>query len=158
LIYEAVAKTKYLATKKSVRRVTGFFSYWREYIPSFSEIAKPLTDLTMKRVPESIPFSQPAANALEKLKFLLCEAVKRPFSTTDMSKPFIIYCDSSNFCFGACLMQNIDRNDYPATLASAKLTKTQQGWSTIEKEAYTQYHGRYKSSNSGFLITRSCKL
>jgi hypothetical protein len=54
-----------------------------------------------------------------------------------MSKPFIIYCDSSNFCVGACLAQNIDGSEYsPVAFASAKLTKTQQGWSTIEKEAY----------------------
>jgi hypothetical protein len=135
-VYEAVAKIKYPETKKAARRVTGFFSFWREYIPSFSEIAKPLTDLTMKRVPEKIPFSQPAANALKKLKFFLCEAVKHPLSVIDMSKPFIIYCDSSNFCVGACLAQNIDGSEYPVAFASAKLTKTQQGWSTIEKEAY----------------------
>jgi hypothetical protein len=135
-VYDAVAKLKYPATKKAVRRLTGFFSYWREYIPSFSEIAKPLTDLTMKRVPESIPFIHSVADALEKLKFLLCEAVKRPLRIIDMSKPFVIYCDSSNFSVGSCLAQNIDGRDCPVAFASAKLTKTQQGWSTIEKEAY----------------------
>jgi hypothetical protein len=135
-VYEAVAKLKYPETKKAVRRLVGFFSYWREYIPSFSEIAKPLTDLTMKRVPERIPFNQGAANALEKLKLLLCEAVKQPLSIIDMSKPFTIHCDSSNFSVGSCLSQNVDGKDYPVAFASAKLTKTQQGWSTIEKEAY----------------------
>ena len=135
-VYEAVAKLKYPETKKAVRRLVGFFSYWREYIPSFSEIAKPLTDLTMKRVPERIPFNQGAANALEKLKLLLCEAVKQPLSIIDISKPFTIHCDSSNFSVGSCLSQNVDGKDYPVAFASAKLTKTQQGWSTIEKEAY----------------------
>jgi hypothetical protein len=30
MVYEAVAKIKYPETKKAVRRITGFFSYWRE--------------------------------------------------------------------------------------------------------------------------------
>jgi len=35
-------------TKKQVRRMVGFFPYFRDYIPNFAEIAKPLTDLTGK--------------------------------------------------------------------------------------------------------------
>ena len=41
--------------KKQVRQVLGFFSYFRNYIPIFSAVAKPLTDLTGKRVPNHIP-------------------------------------------------------------------------------------------------------
>jgi hypothetical protein len=86
-VYETVAKLTYPETKKAVRRLVGFFSYWDEYIPSFSEIAKPLTDLTMQRILEHILFNQ--AKALETLKFLLCEAVKQPLSIKHMSNPFV---------------------------------------------------------------------
>ena len=44
--------------KKQVRQVLGFFSYFRDYIPDFSAVAKPLTDLTGKRVPNCIPWGE----------------------------------------------------------------------------------------------------
>jgi len=34
----------------------GFFSYFRDYIPNFAELAKPLSDLTSKRIPRNIPW------------------------------------------------------------------------------------------------------
>ena len=46
---EAVKNMKVPKTKKQVRQVLGFFSYFRDYIPNFSAIAKPLTDLTSKK-------------------------------------------------------------------------------------------------------------
>jgi len=42
-------------TKTQVRQVLGFFSWFREYIPDFAIHAKPLTDLTVKRVLSEIP-------------------------------------------------------------------------------------------------------
>ena len=45
-------------TKKQVRRLIGFFSYFRNYIPNFAEIAQPLTDLTGKRVPNKVPWGE----------------------------------------------------------------------------------------------------
>ena len=47
----AIEKMKAPETKKQLRQILGFFSYFREYIPNFAELAKPLTDLTSKRVP-----------------------------------------------------------------------------------------------------------
>jgi len=38
-------------TKRQVRRLVGFFSYFRDYIQNFAEIAQPLTDLTKKENP-----------------------------------------------------------------------------------------------------------
>jgi len=44
--------------KKQVRQVLGFFSYFRDYIPDFSAVAKPLTDLTGKLMPNCIPWGE----------------------------------------------------------------------------------------------------
>jgi len=45
-------------TKTEVRQLLGFFSYFRDHIPHFAEIAKPLlTDLTTKRVPNTVPWN-----------------------------------------------------------------------------------------------------
>ena len=41
-------------SKKEVRQILGFFSYFRTYIDRFAEIAKPFTDLTRKQVSSKI--------------------------------------------------------------------------------------------------------
>ena len=55
-------------TKKQVRRLIGFFSYFRDYIPGFAEIAQPLTELTGKRVPNRVPWGEKENLAFEKIK------------------------------------------------------------------------------------------
>ena len=45
-------------TKKQVRRLIGFFSYFQDYIPGFAKIAQPLTELTGKRVPNKVPWGE----------------------------------------------------------------------------------------------------
>jgi len=44
-------------SKKEVRQILGFFSYFRAYIDRFAEIAKPLTDLTRKQVSSKISWT-----------------------------------------------------------------------------------------------------
>jgi len=48
--FAAVHELKEPESKLQVRQIVGFFSFFREYIPNFATICKPLTDLTSKRV------------------------------------------------------------------------------------------------------------
>jgi len=70
----AVHQMKIPETKKHIRQILGFFSYFRDYIPRFAEVTKPLTDLTQKRIPSRIPWGQQEHQAFEMLKSKLCEA------------------------------------------------------------------------------------
>jgi len=63
-------------TKKEVRQILGFFSYFRTYIDSFAEVAKPLTDLCKKQVVNPIQWTETHQNAFDDLKRKLCEATK----------------------------------------------------------------------------------
>ena len=47
----AIATIPKPTTKRELRRLLGALGYYREYIPHFALIAKPLTDLTNKRAP-----------------------------------------------------------------------------------------------------------
>jgi len=80
-------------TKKQLRQIVGLFSFFRDYINNFSFVAKPLTDLTNKRVLERIPFHQREREALNELKKLLIDAVIQPLNIIDMSRPFSIFTD-----------------------------------------------------------------
>ena len=61
-------------TKKQNRQLLGFFSWFRDYIPNFAMHAKPLTDLTAKKIPFVIPWGKTQQDAFDKLKKLLCKA------------------------------------------------------------------------------------
>jgi len=53
-----IASVEYIqppSTKKDVRRLIGFFSYFRNFIPSLAETARIITDLTQKSVPNNVP-------------------------------------------------------------------------------------------------------
>ena len=124
-------------TKRQLRQIIGFFSFFREYIPGFAMVCKPLTDLTGKRTPDRIPFGSREREALNRLKRMLCDAASKPLSIIDLKKQFSLYVDSSNYAVGAALTQpDAMGHERPIAFASSKLTETQQRWATIEKEAY----------------------
>jgi len=118
---------------------------------SFSSIAKPLTNLTTKRVPERIPFRDRQRAALNELKRLLYEAVNKPLSIIDMSKQFDIYVDASNFAVGACMTQVSEEGERPVAFASCKFNNTHRSVGLRFIKKLTQLYGRYKRSNTGFL-------
>ncbi|GFW64847.1 hypothetical protein TNCV_3067041 [Trichonephila clavipes] len=61
-------------TKKELRSVLGLCNYYREYIPKYSELVYPLTELTKKRVPDSIPWTEKHDSSFHLLKRALVEA------------------------------------------------------------------------------------
>jgi len=129
-------------TKKQVRQILGFFSFFREHIPNYAKHAKPLTDLTGKGTPERLTLNNEASLAVNTLKDLLCKATMEPLVIIDPSKPFCLYVDACDYVIGAILTQSVDLGegqgyqDYPVAFGSAKLSLTQQRWAIIEKEAY----------------------
>ena len=124
-------------TKKQLRQIIGMFSFFREYIPNFAFVAKPLTDLTSKRVSDRIPFGQREREAFNSLKQLLCKAANEPLDIIDPSRQLSLFVDASENSVGAALTQCDNQGRIrPVAFASNKLTATQQRWSTIEREAY----------------------
>ena len=121
-------------TKKDVRRLIGFFSYFRSFIPSLAEKAKIITDLTQKHIPNKVPWSTEHQNALENLKAELCNCVA--LHTIDFSQDFGLLIDASAVAVGCCLIQWSEGTEKPIAFASMKLSETQSRWSTIEREAF----------------------
>ncbi|GFU31865.1 hypothetical protein TNCV_1111281 [Trichonephila clavipes] len=68
----AVKKFPVPTTVKQVQSFLGLTGYFRKLIPAYSQIAKPLSDLTRKDNP--FIFEQPQMEAFEKLKKLLTES------------------------------------------------------------------------------------
>jgi hypothetical protein len=128
--------------------VLGFFSWFREYIPGFATHARPLTDLTAKRVPTKIPWGEAQQMAFDKLKSLLCKATTDPLYIIDFAKPFNIFVDASDYAVAGILTQTDDNGaERPIAFASRKLNVTQRAWSTIEKESYAALWALQKYRN-----------
>ena len=71
---EAVHKFPVPETKKQVRTFLGLTGYYRRFIPEYSSIAAPLTDLTKKSSPNQVVWSAQCDEAFVRLKQLLCSS------------------------------------------------------------------------------------
>jgi hypothetical protein len=89
---------------KSVHQICSFLGlagYYRRFIPDFSRIDKPMTELLKKGV--KFVWSEECDKAFHTLREHLTSA---PVLTQpDMSKPFEVFCDASGTVLGCMLMQ-----------------------------------------------------
>jgi hypothetical protein len=141
---KAVQDMRNPRTKTEVRQILGFFSYFREYLSNFSEIAKPLTDLTAKRIPANIQWEKCHQKALDQLKDKLCQSTMSPLFIINFKEPFELHVDASDYAIASLLTQKHDGVDCPIAFSSAKLTKTQRNWSVVEKEAHSALQALHK--------------
>ena len=110
-------------TKRQLRGILGFFSYFRKYINAFAEKAKLLSDLTAKRVPQNIKslWNQEHSKALEALKFDLIHACESQLHIIRMDQPFEIFIDASGYAVGGYLGQRDDVGvEHPIAFFSSK--------------------------------------
>ena len=133
----AIHAIKIPETKKQVRQIMGFFNYFRDSIPNFAALAQPITDLTKKSKSNKICWGVGEQRALDNLKSALQEATENVLYIIDQNKDFSLLVDASDHTVAGVLTQSSDEGiERPIAFFSWKLTKTQQGWSTVEKEAY----------------------
>ena len=92
---------------REVRSFVGMCSYYRRFIPNFSEIAEPIIALTRKHA--RFRWSTECQTAFEYLKQSL--TVVPLLAYPDPNKPYTLYTDASNSCIGACLTQTCDESD-----------------------------------------------
>ncbi|XP_062830648.1 uncharacterized protein LOC134297351 [Anolis carolinensis] len=123
-------------TKKQVRSFLGLAGYYRKFIPSFSNLAAPLLDLTKKKNPNKIIWTPNCQTSMDRLKQAITSdsVLKAP----DFDEPFILTCDASDIGLGAVLSQ-IDKEgeDRPILFLSKKWHSHECSMSTIEKECYS---------------------
>ena len=129
-------------------------NFYRVYIPNFSALALPLTDLTKKDLPNRIVFNDVQMKAFLLLKQKLCDYTV--LYAVDFSKPFHLFCDASDYAVGVALTQLSDDelSFHPVAFASSKLSPTQSRWSVIEKESYSLVFGLRKFAH----ILFGCKI
>ena len=126
-----------------VRRFLGFVGYYRKFIPRYSDIARPLTNLTRKDIP--FDWTNACQTAFQMLKeFLLKEPIlKYPMP----EQPYILYTDASKYAWAGVLTQSYQYKEnekeyyihHPITYISGLFKGPQVNWAALTKEAYAIY-------------------
>lgn len=116
--------------EKQIKSFLGLLGYYRKFIKNFALITKPMTECLRKD--SVINLNETYINCFEKCKKLLCEDPILQYP--DFEQPFLVTTDASNVAIGAILSQGIIGQDLPICYASRTLTKTEQNYSTVEKE------------------------
>ena len=113
-----------------VRAFLGLASYYRKFIRNFSNIARPLTDLTKKD--KDMVWSDVQEQSFNQLKAALASApvLRLP----DFERQFIVTTDASDVALGAVLEQNFGHGLQPVAYASRKLNKAEINYSAYERE------------------------
>ena len=104
---ESVKNMPSPTSPKEVEQFLGLIGYYRKFIPKFSDVARPLTNLTKKDVPfEWTPECQQTFQLLKDL--LMAEPIlKYP----DPNKPYVLYTDASKYAWSCVLTQEYEYED-----------------------------------------------
>jgi hypothetical protein len=89
-------------TVHQVRSFLGLAGYYRRFIPNFSKIFKPITDLLKKE--EKFVWNAERDEAFYTVKKLL--TTSPVLAQPDIMKSFNVYCDTSGTGLGCVLMQD----------------------------------------------------
>lgn len=136
-------------TVKAVQTFVGLANYYAPYVSGLAELLIPFNDFVKARKANSAT-KMPAENAdlFERVKTAILEA--RPLAIPDVSQPFFIRTDASDYALGGVIMQReLDDKGRPIPLpdgsgfrmlpiayVSRRFTDAQVRWSTPEKECF----------------------
>ena len=127
-------------TLRQVKRFNGLLNWYRDFIPNFSEVALPITNLLKGKNQlknNKIKWTEVEQQSFDKLKSLLVSAPTLIPSNHQLD--YIIHTDASDYAIGAVLEQNDGSGNRPISFMSEKLNDHQINYPTHEKELYAIY-------------------
>jgi hypothetical protein len=119
-------------TVRQIRSFLGLPGYYRRFIPDFSRIVKPITELLKKEA--KFVWGQKCEDAFHALRQHLTTA--SVLAQPDSSKPFNVYCDASGTGLGCVLIQD----NRVIAYASRGLRPHEQNYPTHDLELAAVVH------------------
>ena len=119
-------------SKTGVRAFLGLAGYYRRFIPNFSEVSTPLTNLTRKSAPTKPDWTPACQAAFDTLRSSLSSmpVLQNP----NFQQPLLPQTDASEVAAGAVLAQkDADGLEHPVAYFSRKFLPREQRYSTVEK-------------------------
>jgi hypothetical protein len=99
--------------------------------PSCAHVLRPLTDQSGLKIKTPIKWTDEMQQAFDKMCLLMAADALAAYP--DHNKQFSIYTDASDLQLGACIIQE----GRPVAYFLHKLTKSQQNYTTTEKEMFS---------------------
>ena len=123
---------------KDVRSFLGFANYYRRFIGDYSNIARPLIDLTKKE--KQWNWSTNCQIAFDRLKE---EFAKEPVLTLpDLDKPFAIATDASKDASGGILLQADSNGEWhPCSYLSQSFSPAERNYDIYDRELLAVIRG-----------------
>ena len=122
---------------KKLRAFLGLTGYYRQFVKGYSEIARPLTDLTREDC--KWVWAEAHQKAFETLRDALVS--EQVMAYPDFERPFVVKTDASLTAIGYILSQEIDKKERVISYGSKKLSAQQQRWSTYDREFFALIAG-----------------
>ena len=128
----------------AVRRMIGLGSYYRRFIPGFSNIVRPLVELTKKDV--KFHWSPECQIAFEQLKLFLKSANIMAYPRNEGQ--FVLDTDASDYAIGAVLSQEQDGEERVIAYGSHTMGKSEKNYCVTDKELlalrfFIEYYKQY---------------
>ena len=128
---------------KEIKQFLGLVGYYRKFILRFSDIAKPLTQLTRHNT--LFQWCSKCEFAFQTLKDALC--TKPILKFPDPQKPYVLVTDASKYAWAGVLAQLYTEETegkavtthHPVTYVSGLFRGSQLNWAALTKEAYVIY-------------------
>ena len=128
---------------KEIKQFLGLTDYYRKFVPRFTDMSRPLTQLTRKETPFN--WTPEYQKSFELLKSYLCGEPILKY--VDTSKPYTLYTDASKYGWVGVLTQShttdIDgksvTTDHPVTFVTGLFRGSQLNWAALTKEAFATY-------------------
>lgn len=120
-----------LRNVKDVRSTLGVLGYQRQFIPGFARIARPLTDLLKKGT--TFTWTEECSKAVDTLIQLVTSdpVLQRP----DLTKPFTLEVDASQYATGAILQQEDDQGTLrPVGYYSKTMNPAERNYDVHDRE------------------------
>ena len=127
---ECIAKFPRPTSVREIRRFIGMAGYYRRFVPNFSELSAPMTNLISKK--GKLQWSLEAEHSFKEIKRRLMSA---PILVTPKwNEMFTIHTDASDYATGAMLTQGEGEDERPIAYMSRKMIDAQTRYTTTEKE------------------------
>ena len=127
---EAVRNWPTPACAAELRSFLGLAGFYRKFVPRFSHVAAPLTDLQKDGVP--FFWGRGQAEAFDRLKRALTNAPVLRIADPDL--PFVLHVDASGFALGGALMQDFGNGLQPVAFASRKFKDAETRYAPHDAE------------------------
>ena len=126
---------------QQLRSFLGLLNYYRKFLPNLATVVKPLNDLLHKG--QKWRWSTGCSQAMDKAKQLL--TTSKVLTHYDTTLPLRLAADASQYGLGAVISHVLPNGEEkPIAFASRSLSKSEQNYSQIDKEALGLIYGVQK--------------